>query len=313
MILRKLFTTVLLFSFGIVLQAQPAERHITREEYIEKYKDDAVKEMLLHGIPASITLAQGLLESNNGNSPLAKYANNHFGIKCISGWSGMTFHQDDDAKNECFRKYNSVYESFKDHSDFLSKRSRYEFLFSYSSQDYTAWANGLKQAGYATNPRYPQLLIKIIEDNELYRYDKIKKIEQIEPQLAQKKVSKLSHDVTHNVLITNNRVKYIVAKQGDSYYKIASNQEMGLWQIYKYNDLKKGDSVKEGDIVYLQPKRKKGEVDFHVVVEREDVADISQKYGVRQKSILKYNQLKEGQTLSVGQKIYLRKKPKRKG
>ena len=135
------------------------------------YREDAIREMERNSIPASITLAQGILESGDGNSPLARYANNHFGIKCHSDWTGKTFIQDDDKKNECFRKYKDPYESYKDHSDFL-KKNRYAFLFELKITDYKGWAHGLKKAGYATNPKYPHLLIKIIEENNLAQYDK---------------------------------------------------------------------------------------------------------------------------------------------
>ena len=168
----------LLFFNWTYAQAQPAERRITREEYIEMYKDDAIREMLKSGVPASITLAQGILESGNGNSPLAVYAKNHFGVKCHKGWTGESMRLDDDEKNECFRKYETVYESFKDHSDFLVTRSRYAFLFDLKITDYKGWAKGLKKAGYATNPNYPSLLIDLIEKYELYNYDKVDQSDQ---------------------------------------------------------------------------------------------------------------------------------------
>ena len=136
----------------------------TRAEYIDRFQEVAISEMKLYGIPASITLAQGLLESNNGNSMLATKANNHFGIKCHSNWEGKRIYKDDDAKNECFRVYSSAWESFRDHSKFLQS-NRYQFLYEFKSTDYKSWARGLKKAGYATDPKYPDLLIKIIEDN----------------------------------------------------------------------------------------------------------------------------------------------------
>lgn len=141
--------------------AQPAEYKMTRPEYVEKYKDIAIKEMLENGIPASITLAQGLLESDAGNSALAMYANNHFGIKCHKDWKGDTYIQDDDAKDECFRKYQAAEESFDDHSEFLKTRGRYAFLFELRKTDYKGWADGLKEAGYATDPGYAGRLIKL--------------------------------------------------------------------------------------------------------------------------------------------------------
>ena len=171
---RSTILSVVFSLLAVAVFAQPGSKKITQSEYIEMYKDDAIREMHRSGVPASITLAQGILESGNGNSALARYANNHFGIKCHSDWKGETFIQDDDEKDECFRKYNHVLESYEDHSDFLKKK-RYAFLFDLKITDYKGWANGLKKAGYATNPKYPKLLIDIIELNNLSQYDKAPK------------------------------------------------------------------------------------------------------------------------------------------
>src|SRR5690554_5416321 len=168
----RLFTIIFCLFISSSTIAQSAKR-ISRAEYISMYKDDAIREMHRSGVPASITLAQGILESGDGNSALARKANNHFGIKCHGDWKGKTYYQDDDEKDECFRKYKSVLESFRDHSEFL-KKPRYAFLFELKPTDYKGWAKGLKKAGYATNPRYPQLLIKIIEENNLHQYDLVK-------------------------------------------------------------------------------------------------------------------------------------------
>ena len=173
MILSKYFKCI---AIGLVISTNSAfGQEISRKEYIEKYSSLAVKQMHQYKIPASITLAQGILESNNGNSRLATKANNHFGIKC-HGWAGKKIFADDDKKNECFRNYKNVLESFVDHSLFLNKYSRYEFLFDYKITDYKSWAKGLKKAGYATNNKYPELLIKIIEENKLYQFDSKKLI-----------------------------------------------------------------------------------------------------------------------------------------
>ena len=142
------------------------------EQYIEQYSQIAVDEMNRYNIPASITLAQGILESGNGESRLATQGNNHFGIKCHGNWNGKTIIADDDEKGECFRKYNKVAESYRDHSLFLTERGRYSFLFDYNKTDYKKWAKGLKKAGYATNPKYPTLLIDLIEKYDLSRFDK---------------------------------------------------------------------------------------------------------------------------------------------
>ena len=141
------------------------------ETYIEKWAPVAVEEMYRSGVPASITLAQGILESRYGLSELASKGNNHFGIKCHKDWKGRTMAYDDDAKGECFRVYDSAQESFRDHSDFLRYRDRYKFLFEFDTKDYKSWAYGLKKAGYATDPNYPAKLIKYIEDYGLSRYD----------------------------------------------------------------------------------------------------------------------------------------------
>jgi flagellum-specific peptidoglycan hydrolase FlgJ len=159
------FLSLKILAFGQSINTQ-------YEEYIAKYLAIAKKEMKLHGIPASITLAQGLLESGAGQSKLAKKANNHFGIKCHNDWKGRKFRHDDDKRKECFRKYGNAKHSFKDHSLFLTSKSRYAFLFDLKTIDYKGWAKGLKQAGYATDPNYPAKLIKIIEDYKLYKYDK---------------------------------------------------------------------------------------------------------------------------------------------
>ncbi len=301
----------LIFILSIIIVpnilAQPAGRKMTRQEYIETYKDLAIKEMLRTGIPASITLAQAILESNNGNSPLAQYANNHFGIKCHTSWDGERFIMDDDEKNECFRKYKSVYESFRDHSEFLANRRRYAFLFEYKTTDYKAWARGLKKAGYATNPKYADLLIYLIEKYELYRYDKLSKV-------PPRNIAKDHHakDVAvqkreNRLVKMHNRIKYIIVKPGDTYFKIAKDFDMSLWQIYKYNDLNENDPLKPGQIIYLQPKRNKAPEKVHIVKKGETMHDISQLYGVKLKKLYKYNHMFIGTEPQPGTKIYLSK------
>ncbi|RZK73836.1 MAG: hemagglutinin, partial [Pedobacter sp.] len=151
-------------------KANPDYKSRTTLSYIEEFKAVAIQEMNTYGIPASITLAQGILESGSGNSSLARFANNHFGIKCTSDWKGKGYYKDDDQANDCFRVYKDAKESFKDHSEFL-KRKRYSALFELDKNDYKNWAIGLKQAGYATNPKYPDLLINIIDKYQLFLYD----------------------------------------------------------------------------------------------------------------------------------------------
>ncbi len=307
--MKKLIAIFYLLASTIALFGQPAEKRITREEYIETYKDDAIREMHRSGIPASITLAQGILESGDGNSPLAVYGKNHFGIKCHKGWSGKSMRLDDDEKNECFRKYNDVYDSYRDHSEFLTTRGRYSFLFDLKITDYKGWAKGLKKAGYATNPKYPQLLIDLIERHKLYEYDSYGKVPP--KKLRKDRTSTPLAVAKHNRTIKlHNHIKYIVAREGDTFYRITQDFDMNLWQIFKYNDLNKTDVLKVGDIIYLQPKKNKSKEKFHIVKAGETMRDISQLYGVKLKKLYKKNNLIIGTQPNVGDKISLKKKIK---
>ncbi len=297
--MKKGFITFGLMAIGFTSMAE-----MSRAEYIDTWSNDAVYQMHQYGIPASITLAQGILESGNGNSYLATYANNHFGIKC-HGWEGQKAYKDDDKKNECFRKYLSPSESYLDHSKFLANGSRYNFLFDYKITDYKAWAKGLKKAGYATNPKYPELLIKLIEDNQLYKYDR-----EIVPQqktLANTGVEEVvDTSSAHTVQLSENRIKYIIVKKGDTFYNIAEELDIMLWQLYKYNDITEDDVLKVGDVLYLQPKRSKAKQDVHFVKTGETLRDVSQKYGVKLKKLAKRNNIDKYSALKAGQKILLR-------
>jgi LysM repeat protein len=302
------------------VQAQLPSRKITKEEYIGMYRDIAVEEMNMYHIPASITLAQGILESAYGNSTLAKKANNHFGIKCHKGWNGKTYHMDDDARDECFRRYNHPHESFKDHSIFLTTRDRYAFLFDLEITDYKGWAKGLKQAGYATNPKYPQLLIGIIEEYKLYDYDRLYQ----QPYLAENK--KTSREITaysgsskkedfqpvtigasNRQVYENNGVKFIYARRGDSFYTIAQDFNIYTWQVYRYNEMKKKDPIDEGQILYLERKQSRSEQEIHIVNPGEDLYAISQQYAVKLKKLCRYNSLDRDAELFPGQRIKLKK------
>lgn len=295
--------------------AQLPSSKITKEEYIALYKEIAVQEMNAFHIPASITLAQGILESASGNSALARKANNHFGIKCHDGWNGKTMHMDDDARNECFRKYDDPYDSFKDHSIFLSTRDRYSFLFDLEITDYKGWAHGLKRAGYATNPKYPQLLIGIIEDYKLYRYDKPgNDLIAVAESRSKYKKSKQKDDfrkitigAAGRQIYENNGVKFIYARQGDDFYKIAQDFNIYTWQVYRYNDLKKKDRIDEGQMIYLERKKKSSSNEVHVVSPGETLFDISQQYGIRLRKLCKYNTLAKDAKLYPGQQIKLKK------
>ncbi len=298
---------------------QLPENKITKEEYINLYKDIALEKMNMYGIPASITLAQGILESGHGNSTLARKANNHFGIKCHNEWTGKTFHMDDDEENECFRKYKNPFESFKDHSVFLSTRSRYAFLFDLEITDYKGWSNGLKQAGYATNPKYPQLLIKIIEEYNLDQYDLLYDSEiakRYNPKVEKEVVTRyakvamedfkaISIGAAKREIFINNGVKFIYAKKGDSFSTIAEDFNIYSWQLYSYNNLNKKDQLVEGQMLYLEAKKKKGDKPFHIVQPGETLTDISQLYAVKLKKLCKYNTLDDDAVLFPNQKINL--------
>ena len=290
MILSKYFKCI---AIGLVISTNSAfGQEISRKEYIEKYSSLAVKQMHQYKIPASITLAQGILESNNGNSRLATKANNHFGIKC-HGWEGKKIFADDDKKNECFRNYKNVLESFVDHSLFLNKYSRYEFLFDYKITDYKSWAKGLKKAGYATNNKYPELLIKIIEENKLYQFDS-------------KKIDKNLISGKRNIYMHPNKIKYVISKNQETYKTIAKSLNIKLKQILKYNDDNNQSVLNVGTKVFIQPKRNRSKQRIHVVNKGEDLRTISQTYGVKMKSLKKRNQLILKNSLNNGDKLRLR-------
>lgn len=278
---------IMLISFNKI-----SSQNLTRKQYITKYSALAIKQMRQYKIPASITLAQGILESNNGNSKLAVKANNHFGIKC-HGWEGKKIFEDDDKKNECFRKYKSPLESFKDHSIFLNKYSRYAFLFDFKITDYKSWARGLKKAGYATNKKYPELLIKIIEDNKLNIYD--------DKDVEIEFISEI-----RNIYMHPNRIKYVKSENQDTYITIAKNLKIKLWKLQKYNDSFETNILAEGTIVFIQPKRKKGKVKVHTYNKNESLISISQFYGVKLKSLKKRNDLILKKGLNNGDKLRLR-------
>jgi LysM repeat protein len=302
--MAKSYHITILFLFSIVISfAQPAEQKMTPEKYIESFKDEAVNEMLMYNIPASITLAQGMLESGNGNSDLAVYANNHFGIKCHIGWDGPTFIKDDDAKDECFRKYPSVLDSYTDHSKFLKSRSRYAQLFELKNNDYKGWAEGLKVSGYATDPRYTQRLLELIETYKLYNYDKLQGVQSI--AMSDGKPSIPETFETREVLRFH-LIKYIIVKPGDSFYKIAHDTDKDLWQIYKFNDLSPDDKLVAGQKLYLQPKRNKAKEPLHMVKRGETMKSISQLHGIKLKKLYKKNHMKPGEEPKPGDILFLR-------
>ncbi|MDR0755192.1 MAG: glucosaminidase domain-containing protein [Prevotellaceae bacterium] len=326
--MRKIY----LLLFSLILTPYVAfTQKLTREQYIEKYKNIAVRQMKSYGIPASIILAQACLESNNGNSSLTVNGKNHFGIKC-AGWQGRKIYHDDDQPNECFRSYATDEESFVDHSDFLRYRQRYASLFDLKITDYKAWARGLKKAGYATAPNYAEMLIKIIEDFQLYKYDdknyepsteiaaagtnRDKHKKETEHAEVIKKPSEAMREYNiDNFVITLNRnvnkrngVKYITAKYNDTYERIGDEFKMSAAQIRKYNDADKNEQPEKDGIVYIEAKKSKAGKDFpmHVAEAGETLRSISQLYGVKLRDLCKKNNMQAGAILDEGQVVYLR-------
>lgn len=292
-----------------------AQRRLTPKDYIDTYKNIAVSEMKRSGVPASITLAQGMLESENGNSSLAREGNNHFGIKCHD-WTGKSMFLDDDAKNECFRKYKSSDESFRDHSDFLLSRHRYNFLFEYKSTDYKSWAVGLKKAGYATNPKYSDQLIKLIEDNELYAFDRdVAVADRTRSNRSSARRTGTEPEFVINItrpVYKRNNIEYVVVKNGDTFEKLSRELEMFSWELFKYNELTKDSVLHEGEILYLQPKRRKAErgKEIHTVQPGETLYSVSQLYGIKIKHLRRLNRLNEKEDVQEGEVLNLRKKKK---
>ena len=270
----------------------------------------AISEMQRSGIPASIKLAQGILESANGNSRLATQANNHFGIKCHD-WTGEKVYHDDDEKGECFRKYKDPRESFVDHTEFLSTRSRYAFLFEYEPTDYRSWARGLSRAGYATDPNYPQKLINLIEQHNLYQYDQGVQVSRASRSRARQPATNVIAVNTDGYPVRmNNRTEFVVARRGDTYRSIGETLDMMPRQLPRYNEARASDELREGQIVYIQPKRKKAErgMDTHTVKAGETMHAISQKYAVKVSRLYTLNQMEADTQPNVGDILNLRNK-----
>ena len=279
--MKKLKLFLILIICCLTLQAQTRNKQY--EAYIKKYRELAVEEMKKYHIPASITLAQGLLESGAGQSALARKSNNHFGIKCGSDWYGKTVSHDDDARGECFRAYKHPKDSYEDHSKFLAGRPRYASLFNLNITDYKGWARGLKKAGYATNPRYADQLIGIIELYELYKYDDKNYLKWLK-----------KNPNPHQTYIANDLL-YIVVRAGDSWKSISQEFDISQKKLRKYNDLYKGYALQVGDILYLEKKNKKADKEHivHVLRAGESMYSISQKYGFRLKNLYKLKKMDE--------------------
>lgn len=284
-----------------------AQRKMTSQEYIDTYKDLAIKSMIEYKIPASITLAQGLLESGNGGSELAVRSNNHFGIKCKSSWTGERVYHDDDSQGECFRKYSTVEHSYRDHSKFLTDSPRYASLFELSTTDYRGWAHGLKSAGYATNPRYAELLIDIIERNNLNEYDSNKpsggKRGGIFAQTSQRSASFVIHPTERN-----NGVRIVTVSEGETFASIAAQYKMSRKRLLRINDLRDSQaSISPGMSLYIEPKASRSrQTARHTITTGESYHSVSQQYGIKLKSLIKMNPLARTFPPKVGQELRLR-------
>ena len=310
--MKKMFIAIVLL---LGLLGLSAKDDTPQERYVKKYADMAVKGMVRSGVPASITLAQGMLESGSGMSKLATQGNNHFGIKCHKGWEGKSMKVDDDAPNECFRVYSSVADSYKDHSDFLRYRDRYKFLFDLERTDYKGWAYGLKKAGYATDPGYPAKLIKYIEEYKLYKYDVLSKVEEKEVPLSPLVIEapKMAREEFHfpltRELFSKNGVPFVYSLEGETYRSIAKYYHLFHQEILRFNDLRKDEELLPGTVVYLSFKENHTQpgLDKYIIEQDgEDFHAICQRFAVKEKAILKLNGWKKAPFLAEGDEIKLR-------
>lgn len=302
--MQKIRTFILLSLFPLLLQAQ-SQQNAAYLAYIEQYKDLAIEQMLRYNIPASITMAQGLFESAAGRSELARKGNNHFGIKC-HGWQGRTTYHDDDAAQECFRAYDNVRESFEDHSKFLSRGTRYASLFRLQRTDYRGWAQGLKQCGYATNPRYAESLIRIIE---LYQLNKLDQADKYDKFLAKHASTDqpAAQDAQLHIIRAYNKNYYLMARTGDTFKSIGKEVGLSARKLARYNERDHREKLSQGDIIYLKKKRTKADKKYkkvlHTVKANESMYSISQRYGIQLKSLYKKNHLNADYQIRVGDKL----------
>ena len=339
--MKRYFSTIFLSLCVVLLCAQPLQSY---SDYIAVFAPTAVSQMEQYGIPASITLAQGLLESGAGKSDLTLRSNNHFGIKCTSDWTGKTTSHDDDALGECFRVYDDPADSYRDHSLFL-KRTRYASLFELSKTDYRSWAHGLKRCGYATDPAYPTKLIKLIEDYDLAKYDKMKLSDVPQPTQEQKeryvasskKKATLPLPLSKPIASTRgeqqnttkktssnssmgsvavgatrkiqsvNKCKYIIARDGDTYASLAAEYNIAERRLRDFNEAGKLSQPRSGERVYLQSKRNRGAQPTHIVKQGETMRAVAQAEGIRLRKLYEYNTIPEGDQPVAGQTLKLKR------
>ena len=316
----KLQILLIIMSLSYRVSAQTPEQV---NAYINTYKFLAIAEMQRSGVPASIILAQGIHETSAGTSELVIASNNHFGIKCKANWTGQTVFHDDDAKGECFRSYAIASDSYKDHSDYLKQTPRYAFLFKLNPEDYEGWAYGLKKAGYATNIKYSQILIKLIEDYDLEKYSLIAmgKLPAEQPgegslagEMMRSSLPGFTDSSAQRVApaasypdgaFSINAAKCIYAKAGVSLLSLSNQYAIPLSHLLEFNDMNQEDILSNDQLIFLQRKRKVGFTAFHVVQPGESIYSICQSEGIRYESILELNRLKPGEEPAPGEKIYL--------
>ncbi len=298
--------------FALFAQGKDLSQEIMR--YIETYRGIAQEEMLRSGVPASITLAQGIHESNIGKSVLATEAKNHFGIKCHKEWTGPGYTYDDDAKGECFRVYESAIHSYRDHSDFLTSRPRYASLFTLDRKDYKGWASGLKAAGYATNPKYPEIIVRLIEEYSLQQYDEFsgavyaEKKEAEKPAPVQPQVDAAPEVVSFAEIGSHNGIPSVLLERAAKPAEVAAHYSVPLKSLLAYNDMDEGDVFRANDRVYFAEKKKIGASSFHTVAHGENMWSIAQQHGIKLQKLYERNKMRMNDQPMAGESIYLQER-----
>lgn len=290
------------FAFLIALMPMcaMAQYKMSAEEYVSRYSGLAVEEMHKSGIPASVTLSQGIFESGYGGSRLAVDANNHFGIKCGGNWEGESISHDDDARGECFRKYSSVLASYRDHTKFLQSSDRYAFLFKLDATDYKGWARGLKSAGYATNPRYDDLIIELVERYELQRFD----VDGCEEEVYSSESS--GAVVVNRKFGEYNDVEYVMVIEGDTWEKLSEVCDKKISRLLKYNDLPAEIPLQEGMRLYTEYKKTKNKSEGLYTAQKNDSRhSLAQKFGIKLSSLQRLNKDLKKREVRTGDLIRL--------
>ncbi len=317
-------------TYGIDKKRMQTQTRQTREEYIDRYHPIAIAHMERYGIPASITLAQGILESDCGNSFLSRSSNNHFGIKCKKDWKGKKVYHDDDAKGECFRAYPSVEDSYEDHAEFLDRQPRYESLFAYAPDDYRNWAHGLKAAGYATAPDYAQRLIKIIEESRLYLFDRKggaklyaqKENERFSEAASIHRPAKMTTGVdpdNFRVTISEtgsysvhrcNGIPFVQAQSNESFEQIGKRLRISPRNLRKFNEVEPDAQPLTGEVIFLERKKKEWQGDevFHTAVAGETIFSVAKRYGILENSLRRMNRMgRRDNEFESGEQVRIRR------